>query len=142
MPWATDAELLSLVATVHGYASAASAPAHWSGLVARANASAFNKLRGLMRDKGYDDASLARWSDRLDYNLQGGLCAALRLIGLPQGQEGLSLSNYCKVWDELKELGQIYDDAGVLIDPTDLSARVSHGEFDTSGDTFSRDTRL
>lgn len=140
--WATDAELMALVAAVHGYASPASAPPHWSPIVARANRSAFNRLRGIMRAKGYFLASLARWADRVDYNLQGGVCNALTLIGLPAGQEGSSLATYCKVWEEIEKLGDIYDEDGELIPPDELRGSIGFGPVDTSGDTFTRDTVL
>lgn len=142
MPWITDADLKTAVASVHKLASAASLPGHWTAIVARANSRAYHRLRRILANKGYSFADLDTWAERVDFNVAGGLCYALREGGLPEGQEGLSLSNYCKVWEEVEALGTLYAEDGEPLPFSNLGASISFGGYSTAHDTFTRETEL
>ena len=131
MPWVTDSTVLAAVASVHRFASAASAPAHWAAHCAAANVQAYNRIRRVLLQRGFAAADLDAWSEREEFNTRGALCNALRRLGLPEGAEGLSLSNYCKVWDELDALQGLFDEGGEEILPVRLTASIGTGATDT-----------
>lgn len=130
MPWVTDNAVLTAVASVHRFGSASSAPAHWADIVARANGQAYQRIRRVLLERGYAPAGLDTWAEREEFNLRGAMCFALREIGLPEGQEGLSLTNYCKVWDELKEIRQLFDATGSPVVRPNAGLRVQTGAVD------------
>jgi len=129
MPWVSDNEVLTAVAGVHRFVSSASAPGHWAAACAAANTQAYNRLRRVLRAAGYALADLDAWAERADFNLRGAVCYALRRLGLPEGAEGQTLTEYCKVWEELDGIALLLGDDGEVIVPDARTGGIGFGDM-------------
>jgi hypothetical protein len=141
VPWVSDAELRDAVGNALRSAGA-SLPAHWTGIVERANNRAYQRIRRVLAGKGFALADLDAWSERESFNLEGGICYAFRTAKLPDGADAGALKDFCEVWKELDELAILLDDAGEEILPSSLDTNLSFGPYDTADDTFTTDTTL
>jgi hypothetical protein len=136
----TDANVLAEVAAIHRIATSA-APSSWTAIITNSNNTAYREIVRVLAAKGYSPAQIATWDEGETFNRNMAVCHALRRIGLPEGQESVSLSKICEAYEELKKL-DAFTIAGLVVAPVYQGASISYGSDDTSGDTFTIDTVL
>jgi hypothetical protein len=135
-----DSAIKAEVAGIHRLGDPAKAPVHWAVVIANANTTAYKEIRRVLAAQGYSAAQIDAWDDAADWNRNIALCHALRKLGLGDGVESVSLSNICKVRDELKAVQITID--GILVYPTNKRGAFSSGDIDTTTDPVQMDDYL
>ena len=131
MAWITDAVLKSAIASRHQLSSPAELPDHVADTIAKANASAYGRIRGILLGRGFTAAQLDQWDDRVQWNTDVGLCFAEWKTADPADRP--------QSWEELKQLLEDLETTPITIDGVNVSptnGRVGYGSFRTTDDTF------
>lgn len=134
----SDAAILEEVAAIHR-TTAAAAPDSWTPIIAKANDRAYRYILHTLQVNGLSRAQILAWDDGEDWNRELALCNALRKIGLPEGQEGISLSKICEAKEELKKISTIIV-SGAMVRSSRGS--VSTGVYNTTDDIFTMESEL
>lgn len=135
MPWSTDAEVKTALATRIGHDSSATLPARYNDVITHANDLAYHKLREiLIAYRGYTAAQLNTWAGRKQYNIRGALCLAFTELSLTEERLQLqSLDRICSIWEELMTMPLVDEDGEVIV-PAGLGGSPSWGKFDDDDD--------
>ena len=141
MPWSTDAEVKTALATRMGHDSSSTLPARYNDVVTHANTMAYHKLcEILIAHRGYSLAQLNTWAGRKQYNIRGALCLAFTELSLTEERLQLqSLDRVCSIWEELMTT-PLVDEDGEVITPVGVGGSPSWGKFDDDGDETTIET--
>jgi hypothetical protein len=141
MPWITDAQLKSAVASVQGLASPSDVASHWDDSITAANVGAYNWLRAKLAGRGFSPAQMDSWDAKADYNRAAALCRLYREYGLKGVGEANLIVEQCKSLEELDTLDVTA--GGEVIEPGATGAgSVSHGSYTTTCDRHTMDDTL
>lgn len=141
MPWITDAELKTAIATADAQASSSANPAHLTNAAAAANTAAYNRIRSVLFNRGFTAAQIAAWDERVDWNTRVGVVLAFWNVSKGDEDRGEPFRReYESLMEELKDLMLVVD--GVPVNPAGSGTRVSYGSFDTEDDIHTIDDVL
>lgn len=142
MAYIADNALAAAVAASQGLTGPDVLPPQWGVAIPSANLRAYNRLRAVMRKRGFTTAQIDLWDDREDWNRTLGVCLACWDVSKSSEDRGEA---FRREWDALlKELMEAdLTIGGEVVFPT-LAAtlRIGSGEYDTADDLHTLDDVL
>jgi hypothetical protein len=139
----TDPKLTDAVTAANAM-QAAPLPGHWDAIVPRANLRAFNKLQGVILNRGFTPDQFADWGDGedspgYDWNVRLGVLYAF--LEASKGDQDRGAAYREELKEALEELGE-YDVVigGEYVAPDPANARVGFGDVDDSDDRVRLDS--